>query len=78
MQKQKLYELLLEHSDVVATKESDLGRTTTRLTLLFTLMIKHPSDNIPGEFYTIRDMLTRDVIQPSKSPWALPVVIVRK
>ena len=30
-QKQKLYEFLLEHSDVFATKESDLGRTT-RLT----------------------------------------------
>ena len=31
-QKQKLYEVLLEHSDVFATKESDL-RKTTRLTL---------------------------------------------
>ena len=26
----------------------------------------------------IQDMLTRDVIQPSTSPWASPIVIVRK
>ena len=30
--------------------------------ILFTLVIKLPSDNIPGEFHTIRDMLTEDVI----------------
>ena len=57
-QKQKLY-LLLEHSDVFATKESDLGKTT-KLTLqsIHTGDIKHPSNNILGEFHTIRDTLT--------------------
>ena len=50
-QKQKLYELLLEHSDVFATKDSDLGRTT-RLTHSIHTGNEAP---IPGEFHTIRD-----------------------
>ena len=85
-QQQQLYTLLLGYSDVFATKDSNLGRATM---LQHTIQT---GDNSPIRQHTrrlphyqrdevkklIQEMLTKNIIQPSKSPWASPVVIVKK
>ena len=85
-QKQQLYSLLLGYSDVFAANNSNLGRASL---LQHTI---HTGDSPPIRQHTrriphyqrdevkklIQEMLTKNIIQPSTSPWASPVVIVRK
>ena len=85
-QQQQLYTLLLGYSDIFATEDSNLGRATM---LQHTIQT---GDNPPIRQHTrrlphyqrdevkklIQEMLTKNIIQPSKSPWASPVVIVKK
>ena len=85
-QQQQLYTLLLGYSDIFATKDSNLGRATM---LQHTIQtgdsppIRQHTRRIPHYQRDevkklIKEMLTKDIIQPSKSPWASPVVIVWK
>ena len=85
-QQQQLYNLLLTYSEVFSITDNDFGRTTV---LQHTIQT---GDSAPIRQHTRRishyqrdevkklidNVLTRDIIQPSTSPWASPVVIVRK
>ena len=85
-QKQQLYSLLLGYSNVFAANNSNLGRASL---LQHTI---HTGDSLPICQHTrriphyqwdevkklIQEMLTKNIIQPSTSPWASPVVIMRK
>jgi len=85
-QQEKLYKVLLGFADVFAFTESELGRTD-KLQHTITTETNHPVRLPPRRVPSahkeevhqlIQDMLKRDVIQPSASPWASPIVIVRK
>jgi len=83
-QQQQLYGLLLNFSDVFADGDHDLGRTQALTHSIDTgnspPMRQQASQSIRGMRSRIfkRICWTRDVIQPSRSPWASPVVVVRK
>ena len=85
-QRQELYTFLLGFADVFAFTDAELGRTD-KLQHTIATEAKHPIRSpvrrIPAvhkkEIHQlIQDMLARNVIQPSTSPWASPIVIVRK
>ena len=85
-QKEQLEKLLLSYQDVFALDSSEL-RTTQ---VMFHSMnmgdyppIKQPVRRIPFALRSkvdelVRGMLAQGVIVPSKSPWASPIVLVRK
>ena len=81
-----LHELLCKHADTFATSSSDLGFCHVILHDIDTgdaLPIKQPPRRPPlaarGEEDRILDeMLQTGVIEPSKSPWASPVCLVKK
>ena len=85
-QQQQLYTLLLRYSDIFATKDSNLGRATMLQHTIKTgdsPPIRQHSRRIPHYQRDevkklIQEMLTKNIIQPSKCPWASPVVIVQK
>ena len=85
-QQQELYTFLLGFADVFAFTNAEMGRTD-KLQHNITTETKHPIRSPPRRMpavhkeevhQLIQDMLARNVIQPSTSPWASPVVIVRK
>ena len=86
VEKEQLYGLLLEHSDVFSSSNADLGRTDRLKHSIDTAgshPVRQPVRRVPlvqrEEIRRLlKDMLERDVIQPSTSPWASPVVLVRK
>ena len=83
VQRAQLQQLLLEFSDIFAGTSNDLGHTD---------LVKHRIDT--GNAHPIRQqtrhapleetqkllnsMLQNDIIQPSSSPWASPVILVQK
>ena len=85
LQQQQLNELFREFSDVFSQGEDDLGNT---------LLLEHAIETHgpplrqsywrqnPAvrreEMAQVQQMLSSNVIRPSKSPWASPVVMVRK
>ena len=85
-QQRQLYQLLLGFADVFAFDDTDLGRTKKLHHTISTencQPIRQAARRMPVYHKEevrklIEDMLKRDVIQPSKSPWASPIVIVRK
>ena len=86
VEKEQFYALLLEYSNVFASNDADLGRTD-RLKHSIDTAGNHPVRQSvrrvpPAQreeiHQMVEDMLERDVIQPSNSPWASPVVLVRK
>ena len=85
-EREHFYGLLLEYSDVFASSDADLGRTGRLKHSIDTMgshPIRQPFRRVPPpqreEMHRLlNDMLERDVIQPSASPWASPVVLVRK
>lgn len=85
-QKGKLLQLLDNYRDVFAFKQSELGRTSL---ITHHIEIQDPSPVKARPYRTshknrevirqhIEDMLEHDVIEPSNSPWAGPVVLVPK
>ena len=85
-QQQELYTFLLGFTDVFAFTNAELGRTD-KLQHAITTETKHPIRSPARRMpvvhkeevqQLIQDMLARNVIQPSTSPWSSPVVIVRK
>ena len=78
--------LLRKYQHIFAKDKHDLGRTNLirhRINTGPSRPIRKPPRRLPLgkreiEHQEIRDMLDRDVIQPSVSPWASPIVLVTK
>ena len=74
------------YSDVIAVDPEDLGRTTILQHHIHTGTsppIRQPVRRIPlprrdTVHQLLEDMVTKVIISPSKSPWASPIVLVRK
>ncbi|CAH8585581.1 unnamed protein product, partial [Dicrocoelium dendriticum] len=82
----RLKDVLRNHSDAFAWRSTDLGRTNLvkhRIDTGDAIPIKIPPRRIPLHWQTelqklIDDMIEKEVIRPSTSPWAAPVVLVKK
>ena len=85
-QKMKLHHLLLEFKDIFSQNNGDIGRTSQVQHSIDTgnapPIRQHTRRTAPAvrEQYgkLIQEMLDKDVIQHSSSPWASPVVLARK
>ena len=85
-QREQFYSLLLTYADIFASSNSDLGRTDKLSHSIHTgdaTPVRQPVRRIPPyrrqEVQTLLDeMLEQEVIQRSTSPWASPIVLVRK
>ena len=84
-EKKQLSQLLYKHKDVFQFEDEPLGRT--KLTEHEIHTTGRPIRQAPRRFpiglreegqKQIEEMLKRDVIEPSVSPWASPVVLVKK
>ena len=83
-QREQLYHLLVASADIFGDKNDGLGRTGCVEHTIDTgnhPPIRQPYRRIPagrGEqaHQLIQNMLKKDVIRPSSSPWASPVVLV--
>ena len=85
LQQQQLNELFKEYSDIFSQGEDDLGNT---LLLEHAIETHGPPLRQPyrrqnpavrrEEMTQVQQMLSSNVIRPSNSPWASPVVMVRK
>ena len=86
LDKNKLYHLLVAYRDVFATDRTDFGRTNRiqhRIATGGATPVRQRSRRIaPAQreetTKMLQDMLNKQVIQPSTSPWASPIVLVRK
>ena len=84
-QKEQLFQLLLEYADIFAD-EGELGHTdriTHSIDTGSALPVRQPVRRVPVcQRKELKDLLTemeeKDVIQPSSSPWASPIVLVKK
>ena len=85
-QRKDLVNLLSEFSDVFAASPSDLGRTEVVRHEIDTgdaRPIRQPARQLPihrrneAEEH-VKDMLERGIIEPSNSPWASPIVLMKK
>ena len=85
-QKEELTSLLCEFSDVFASSSDDLGRSNVVKHRIDTGNAKpirqHPRrlpvNQRPVAEQEVEKMLRQGIIEPSSSPWASPVVLVRK
>ena len=85
-EKEQLYVLLLDYSDIFAQSPDDFGRTGKiqhRVDTGDSQPIRQQTRRMPTfqkdeARKLVKEMLDKDVIQPSESPWASPVVLVRK
>ena len=86
IEEEELYKLLLEYADMFAESSAELGRTNLIRHSIDTgneHPIRQPSRRVPPARREqardlIKDMLQKNIIQPSSSPWASPVVLVGK
>ena len=85
-QRKALEETLIEYQDVFSKHDNDLGFTHLAEHTIDTdnaRPIKQPFRRVPlayeqAEKEAIDKMLEQDVIRPSSSPWASPLVLVKK
>jgi hypothetical protein len=85
-EKQMIKELFDKHQDVFTKDDTDLGFSTTiqhRINLTDDNPIAQPYRRIPPSQYTevkqhIQDLLDKNIIKESTSPYAAPIVVVRK
>ena len=85
-QQDLLLALLLEYSDVFAISKDQLGRTDVLQHEIVTENVspirqkfRRMSPHMRAEMRVLlNDMLQKDIISPSKSPWASPIVLVKK
>ena len=86
IQRTRLVELLQSYSDVFALDPSELGVTSVVQHSIHTgehRPTRQPVRRMPFSLRPqvdklVQEMLTQGVIEPSASPWASPVVLVRK
>ena len=86
IQREQLLQLLLEFSDIFAAHPNDLGHTNVVTHHIDTgnahpirqQVRRAPLAKREETQRLLNDMLQNDVIQPSSSPWASPVVLVQK
>ena len=84
-QQQELFTLLCDYTDLFATNNGSLGRTSVVKHTIHTEghPIRQPVRRQPKALHDVIDtevqqMLQNGVIQPSFSPWSSPVVMVKK
>ena len=85
-QQQDLYNVLLQYHDIFAIDKHDLGRTNALKHQINTgdaQPIRQRARRVPPARRReaeklLDDMLNNNIIQPSSSPWASPVVLVQK
>ncbi len=85
-EREELYGLLLRYADIFASGSGDLGRTGMlkhSIDVGDSRPIRQAARRVPPyrreEVHRqLQDMLQRDVIKPSTSSWASPVVLVQK
>ena len=85
-EKEQLYHLLLAYKDTFAHNQADLGRTDrvqheVRTDYAYPIrqrVLRTAPAQREETRKLIEEMLHKDIIQPSSSPWASPVVLVRK
>ena len=85
-EQEQLYAVLLDYADVFADDAGDLGKTDKLHHTINTggaLPIRQPARRISAVQRKevqrlLREMEEKRIIQPSKSPWASPVVLVKK
>ena len=85
-QKQKLKDLLLEFQDVFADGNGRIGRTNLinhRIDTGDAKPIKQRPRPVPIHLrqeldQAMEDLIEKDLIEPSNSPWCAPIVLVRK
>ena len=85
-QNQKVHQLLQENRGVFSTSEFDLGRTDLVRHKIDTgsnrpfkqQLRRHPMAYLPVIDEHVDKMLANDVCEPSNSPWASNVVLVKK
>ena len=85
-QQQSLYQLLLQYTDIFATGQHNLGHTTVIKHQIDTgnvPPIRQQARRVPPIHrqeakQLLNNMLDSNIITPSSSPWASPVVFVRK
>ena len=85
LQQQQLNKLFKEYSDIFSQGEDDLGNTLLLEHAIEThgppLRQPYRRQNLAvhrEEMAQVQQMLSSNVIRPSNSPWASPVVMVRK
>ena len=84
-QKLQLTKLITGYTDVFALNSQELGTTSLVKHVIKTdhPPIRQPVRRMPFALRNkvdnmVQEMLTQDVIQPSQSPWASPIVLVKK
>ena len=85
-QRQGLLALLTRHQDVFASSSEDMGKTSVyrhRIDTGGAKPIRQPARRLPihqreEADAEVEKMLKRGVIEPSSSPWASPIVLVKK
>jgi hypothetical protein len=85
-EKVEIKELLLEFQDIFSKDENDVGRTTLiehKIETADARPVKQLPRRIPLAFQNeekdcIEKLLKQGIIRPSTSPWASPLVLVRK
>ena len=85
-ERDSFYGLLLEYADIFAGNQSDYGRTDIVQHRIFTgdhPPIRQQVRRLPPSRRNevkqlLQEMQENNVIQPSNSPWASPIVLVRK
>jgi len=85
-QESKLKNLLRKHKDIMSTGDLDIGKCDVmkhRIDMYDDTPIKQRHRRIPPAMVDevrqhLEQLLTCGIIRPSKSPWASPIVLVRK
>ena len=85
-EEEQLKELIQKYSDVFALDASELGTTTLVQHVITTgehTPVRQPARRMPFSLQSdvdrmVGEMLAQGVIEPSSSPWASPVVLVKK
>jgi len=83
---EQLYALLFDYADVFADHSGDLGKADEiqhTIDTRDTPQVRQPAHRIPVAQQEevrklLREMQEKNIMQPSKSPWAAPVVLVKR
>ena len=85
-EKKRLYDVLIEFADVFAESSDDMGHTSAVKHSIDTgtsARVRQQCRRVPPfrrerAKKMIDDMLQKNVIQPSSSPWASPIILIPK